>query len=239
MKLIAVIPTYNERDNLPELLRRLFALGLDGFEVMIIDDNSPDGTGQLAEELSRNGAYAGKIEVIHRPGKMGLGTAYVLGFQQALREGAEYVLQMDADLSHPPEYIPAMLKAIEDCDVVIGSRYTKGGSTDTSWGLLRKALSRGANIYIHQLTGLKNRDNTGGFRCYKRRALEAIDLPTVRSQGFAFQIEVAYRCQRRGLKTLEIPIHFPKRVSGSSKLSWRIIREAMLQVWRIRGWSGE
>ena len=234
MNVIVVIPTYNERENLVELCDRIFALAIDGLRVLIVDDNSPDGTAQLAMSMGRGGSYNGKIDVLQRPGKLGLGTAYVEGFQYALNEGADMIVQMDADLSHPPEYISGLLTVLEDCDVAIGSRYTKGGTVDPSWGLRRKILSRAGNTYARWVTGLTIKDATGGFRCFTRYALEAIDLQGIRSEGFAFQLEMAYRSHRNGLRIAELPIHFPNRILGGSKMSWRIILEAFVQVLHMK-----
>ena len=234
MKIVAVTPTYNEAENLPELLRRLFALPLDTLHVLVVDDNSPDGTGRLAEQMTKEKPYAQRLEVIHRTGKLGLGTAYIHGFRHALATGADFIIQMDADLSHPPEYIPTFLNYMDQYDVVVGSRYIKGGSVDQAWGIGRKLTSSGGNLYARWITGLKIKDATSGFRCFRRQVLESIDLGNIHSRGFIFQVEMAYACERRGFRILETPIHFPARTRGKPKLSGRILLEALFQVWRIR-----
>lgn len=230
--IITVIPTYNEHDNLEELLGTLFHLNLPDFHVIVVDDNSPDGTGKLAEDLSCQ--YSNRISVIHRAGKMGFGSAYVEGFKQALQKGANIVIQMDGDISHRPEYVPQLIEPLGEYDVVIGSRYVKGGNIDSSWGLMRRIISRGANTYIRWVTRLRIKDATGGFRSFTRRGLELVDLDSFRSKGFVFQVEMVIKCQRKGLKMLEIPISFYARRKGKSKLDWRIIQESMIQVWRLR-----
>ncbi len=232
MKTMVVMPTYNEADNLVQMVAELMTLELDGLEILVIDDNSPDGTGQIAEELAAQ--YPDRLHVIHRPGKMGLGTAYISGFRQALEDGADYVIQMDADFSHSPSYLPAFLDRIRECDVVIGSRYVAGGSVDERWNPWRRFLSWGGNLYARVITRLPIRDTTGGFRCFRRQALLALDLERVRSEGYAFQIEMVYASQKKGLRLCEIPIYFEDRSMGRSKMSSWIILEAMWRVWQMR-----
>lgn len=228
---VVVIPTYNEAKNLPRLVKALETLELPDLWILVVDDNSPDGTGQIAEELRTS--YP-KIEIIHRAGKLGLGTAYVEGFQRALEMGAEYVVQMDADLSHEPGRIPLMLEAAQDADVVIGSRYIEGGELDPGWGRLRVLLSGWANLYARTILAAEQRDMTGGFRCWSRSAVERLDFATINSNGYAIQIELAYRCQRLGLRVQEIPIHFYERDGGVSKMSSRVMLEAAWRVWQLR-----
>lgn len=232
MKTMVVMPTYNEADNLVQMVAELMTLELDGLEILVIDDNSPDGTGQIAEELAAQ--YPDRLHVIHRPGKMGLGTAYISGFRQALEDGADYVIQMDADFSHSPSYLPAFLDRIRECDVVIGSRYVAGGSVDERWNPWRRFLSWGGNLYARVITRLPIRDTTGGFRCFRRQALLALDLERVRSEGYAFQIEMVYASQKKGLRLCEIPIYFEDRSMGRSKMSSWIILEAIWRVWQMR-----
>jgi dolichol-phosphate mannosyltransferase len=232
MRTTVVMPTYNEADNVVQIVAELMTLGVDGLEILIIDDNSPDGTGQIADDLAAH--YADRVHVIHRQGKKGLGTAYVTGFRQALDSGAAYVIQMDADFSHSPSYVPALLEKIRECDVVIGSRYVPDGRVDEQWSPWRRFLSWGGNAYARLITGLRIHDATGGFRCFRREALLALDLDRIRSEGYAFQIEVAYACQTKGLILSEIPIYFEDRSMGLSKMSWRIVLEAMWRVWQMR-----
>lgn len=224
-----VVPTYNERENIEPLIERI--LEQPRFRVLIVDDNSPDGTGKLVADLSR---YESRIGVLSRPGKLGLGTAYIAGFKRALAEGAEFIYEMDADFSHDPAYLPALLEAAETrYDLALGSRYVRGGGT-TDWGLVRKLISRGGSLYAGLILGLPVRDATGGFRCYRRAVLEAIDLDRIRSNGYAFQIEMLYRTIQHGFRVGEIPIIFPDRRVGKSKMSKKIVFEALLNVWRMR-----
>ncbi len=230
---MVVLPTYNEAENLPEIVSAIFELNIDRTEILIIDDNSPDGTGQIADELAAKSQ--GGVRVIHREGKLGLGTAYIVGFRYALEHGADYVVQMDSDFSHPPKYIPIMLEAIKDCDVVIGSRYVKGGGVDSKWSPLRRFLSWwGNSVYARLILGLSVHDATGGFKCFRREALAKLDLDNIKSQGYAFQVEVNYACQKKGYRVKEIPIIFPDRVKGKSKMSAAIALEAALRVWQIK-----
>jgi dolichol-phosphate mannosyltransferase len=229
---MVVMPTYNEADNLVQIVAELMTLDLEGLEILIIDDNSPDGTGKIADELAAQ--YAERVHVIHRQGKMGLGTAYVTGFHRALESGADYVVHMDADFSHSPSYIPTFLEAMRDCDLVVGSRYVAEGGVDERWSPWRRFLSWAGNAYARLVTGLRIHDATGGFRCFRQQALRELDLDRISSEGYAFQIEVAYACQKTGLRLCEIPIYFEDRSMGLSKMSSRIILEAMWRVWQMR-----
>jgi dolichol-phosphate mannosyltransferase len=233
-KVTVVIPTYNEADNLPILSGELIALGLPGLEILVVDDNSPDGTGQIADDLVRR--HPDRIHVLHREGRMGLGTAYITGFGYALDQGADYVIQMDADFSHSPSYIPQLLEAIEDYDVVVGSRYVAGGSLDERWGWGRYFLSWWANsVYTRLILGVKVKDATAGFKCWRRATLEGIGLERVRSNGYVFQVEMAYLTEKLGYQFLEIPIHFEDRRIGSSKMSMPVKVEAAMRTWELRG----
>ncbi len=227
MKTIVVMPTYNEAENLPQMVAALLSLEND-LEIVIVDDNSPDGTGDLAEKLSRQ--HPSKLHIIHREGKFGLGTAYVAGFRFALEKGADRIVEMDADFSHSPSYLPFMLEAIEGCDVVVGSRYAPGGRVEGGWGAWRRFLSWAGNLYARLITGLKVRDTTAGFKCFRKEVLQNLELARIGSDGYAFQIEIAYLCQRKGFKVREIPIVFQDRAAGSSKMSLEIVCEA---VWRV------
>jgi dolichol-phosphate mannosyltransferase len=227
---LVIIPTYNEAANLGTLVPRI--LGQDRrIEILVVDDNSPDGTGQIADQLA---AAEPRLHVLHRSGKLGLGTAYVTGFQWALKEGFDYMFEMDADFSHDPGHLPAFLSAIKDADLVLGSRYLNGKVSVVNWPMGRLLLSYFANIYARVVTGLRVFDATGGFKCFRRRVLEAIDLAAVRSNGYAFQIEMSLRAARRGFRIVEIPIVFVDRADGTSKMSGRIVREAIWMVWRLR-----
>lgn len=223
-----VLPTYNERENLPRIVSALQALP-DPLHILIVDDGSPDGTGAVADALA---ATSATIQVIHRPGKLGLGTAYTAGFQAALSQGADLILTMDADFSHDPRYIPALLEASRRFDLVIGSRYVPGGGV-RDWGAQRRALSRGANMIAHRVLGLKARDCTAGFRCYRRAVLEAINPATIRADGYSYLIEMLFRCQRAGFSIGEVPIIFVDRRLGRSKISQREILKAAFTVARL------
>ncbi len=232
-KAIVVIPTYNEANNLPTLIGELLALHLEGLEILIVDDDSPDGTGELADELA--GLHPGLIHVIHRRGKLGLGTAYLAGFRFALNRGVDYVIQMDADFSHSPSYLPEFLEAIKDADVVIGSRYVAGGSLDERWGWWRHLLSWWANsVYTRIILGVRVKDATAGFKCWRRATLEGIGLDRVRSNGYVFQVEMAYLTEKLGYRFLELPIHFEDRQIGRSKMTAWVKVEAALRTWQIR-----
>lgn len=232
-KVMVVIPTYNEADNLPKLLAELLLLGLPDLEILIVDDNSPDGTGQVADVLAQQHPH--QVHVLHREGRLGLGTAYIAGFCYALAHGADFVVQMDADFSHSPVYIPQFLQAIEGHDVVVGSRYVSGGSLDEQWGLGRYFLSWWANsIYTRLILGLKVKDATAGFKCWRRTTLEGIGLDRVRSNGYVFQVEMAFLTEKLGYRFLEIPIHFEDRRIGSSKMTTPVKVEAALRTFEIR-----
>jgi dolichol-phosphate mannosyltransferase len=229
VKPLIVLPTYNERANLEQLVAAVYAQG--PFSILIVDDNSPDGTGQLAEDLKLR--YPGRLDVLHRAGKLGLGTAYLAGFRWALERDYDYIFEMDSDFSHDPARLPTFLREIESCDVVLGSRYVAGGSTP-DWSLLRRIISRGGSIYARLVLGIPIRDLTGGFKCFRRDVLANLDLDSVRSNGYAFQIELNYRCFKRGFRLHEVPITFVDRRVGQSKMSGRIVVEATWLVWRMR-----
>jgi dolichol-phosphate mannosyltransferase len=227
---LIVVPTYNERDNVRDVATRFLA-AIPGVELLFVDDNSPDGTGALLDELA---LAEPRIHVMHRAGKLGLGTAYIEGFTWGLGRGFEYLWEMDADGSHDPKYLPQMLALAEDgADVVIGSRYVPGGGTE-NWGLGRQLISRGGGIYTRAILGIDVRDVTAGFMCWRRKALEAIDLSTIKSNGYSFQIEMKYRAVQRGMRLVETPILFADRRVGQSKMSRAIFAEAMLKVWSLR-----
>jgi dolichol-phosphate mannosyltransferase len=221
------LPTYNERENLEPMVRALVDKGV---RVLVIDDNSPDATGEIADRLAQE---LPQVDVIHRPRKEGLGPAYIAGFRRALTDGAELVLEMDCDFSHSPDDVPRLLAAAEDTDVVIGSRYVDGGSIG-NWGLIRRVVSAGGSLYARLLLGSDIRDLTGGFKCYRRRVLETIDLDAIASKGYAFQIETTYRAHRAGFRVAEIPIHFVDREEGGSKMSRAIVAEAIWKVPALR-----
>ncbi len=227
---LIVVPTYNERDNVHDIAGRLLA-ALPGVELLFVDDASPDGTGQILDEIA---AREPRIHVMHRAGKLGLGTAYVEGFTWGLARGYEYLFEMDADGSHDPRFLPTMLALAEDgADVVVGSRYVPGGATP-NWGIGRQLISRGGSLYARTILGIDVRDVTAGFVCWRRTALEAIDLPTVSSNGYSFQIEMKYRALKRGLRLVETPIVFPDRRVGQSKMSRAIFVEGLVKVWALR-----
>ena len=226
---LVCLPTYDEKDNVGPITDAILKATPD-VDVLVIDDNSPDGTGQLADAIA---AREPRVKVLHRQGKEGLGKAYLAGFARALAEGYELVLEMDADFSHDPKYLPALLEAARDADLVLGSRNIPGGGT-VNWGVLRKIISRGGSFYARTILGIPVRDLTGGFKCFHRRVLEAIDLPTVECSGYAFQIELTYRAIRKGFRVKEIPIVFVDRRVGQSKMSKRIVVEALRKVWSIR-----
>jgi dolichol-phosphate mannosyltransferase len=229
VKSIVIVPTYNEAANLRELVPRV--LGQDpGIEILVVDDNSTDGTGQLVDELIGNEP---RLHVLHRPGKMGLGTAYVDGFRYALERDFDYVFEMDADFSHDPDSLPAFLEAIRDADLVVGSRYLNG-VTVVNWPLTRLILSYCANLYTRIITRMPIKDATGGFKCFRRETLERIDLDRVNTDGYGFQIEMNFKVWRRGLSIKEIPILFVDRRVGISKMNKKIVWEAMWLVWKLR-----
>ncbi|MDH5607026.1 MAG: polyprenol monophosphomannose synthase [Anaerolineae bacterium] len=229
MKTIIVLPTYNEAENIPILVKTISALNIADLHLMVIDDNSPDGTGQISEELQKE--YGDLILVRHRAKRMGLGSAYRLGFTEALSLGADAIGQMDSDLSHPPEKLPEMIETLKNTDVVIGSRYIEGGSVDQNWPLWRKALSAWGNFYARTILGLPLRDVTGGFRLWSRKALTSMPMERIVSNGYVFQVETAYVANRLGLKLKEVPIYFADRKWGISKMNWRIQVEAAWRVW--------
>lgn len=229
MKTLIIIPTYNEIENLRPLLETTFSY-VPQTEILIVDDNSPDGTGQLADEISQKDP---RVHVLHRAGKLGLGTAYIAGFKYAVANGYDAAFEMDADFSHDPRYLPDFLKAIENADLVIGSRYIQGGDTP-NWSLLRRIISGSGNIFARFMLGIPVHDCTAGFRCYRREVLANIDLDSVQSQGYAFQVELAYRVLRQGFRIVEIPIIFMDRRVGKSKMSRKIVFEAFNYVLRAR-----
>jgi dolichol-phosphate mannosyltransferase len=230
---LVIVPTYNERENITKLVDDVLYQD-PCIDVLVIDDGSPDGTGQIADEIA---AVNQRVHVIHRPSKMGLGTAYVAGFKWALQHSYAYIFEMDADFSHDPAHLPQFLSSIEEADLVLGSRYREGRVTVVNWPIGRLLLSYFANVYARVVTGLQLYDATGGFKCFRRAVLEAINLDDVRSNGYAFQIEMSFRAWRRGFRIVEIPIVFVDRTEGESKMSKRIVREAVWMVWRLRWWS--
>ncbi|MDU0460679.1 MAG: polyprenol monophosphomannose synthase [Geobacteraceae bacterium] len=229
MKAIVVIPTYNEKDNVVRLSSAVLGQHSD-IQILFVDDNSPDGTGRIIDELVSGND---RIHVLHRAGKLGLGSAYREGFKTALSMGADHIIEMDADFSHDPGVLPEFLTAIQSSDLVIGSRYLNGVSV-VNWPIRRLILSYFASVYTRWVTGLQLRDCTSGFKCFRRSSLEAVDLDSVRSDGYSFQIEMNYRCMEKGLRITEIPIIFIDRHAGSSKMSRRIVREAVIMVWKLR-----
>jgi len=225
---VVVVPTYNERENLPPLVERLLALPVS-VDLLVVDDNSPDGTGKLADELA---ATRPAIHILHRTEKNGLGRAYLAGFKWALAQGYEFIFEMDGDLSHNPDDIPALLDAAKEADLVLGSRYLNGIRI-INWPLSRLMLSKGAAKYVQVITGMPFTDPTGGYKCFRQRALRAINLEEINSNGYSFQIEVTHRLWRQGMKVVEVPIIFTDRFQGRSKMTGHIIREAFLMVWRL------
>ena len=226
MKACVCLPTYNERDNLEPMLRALGAVLGDDDRVLVIDDNSPDGTGELADRLA---SELGFVDVLHRPHKEGLGPAYLAGFRRALDAGAELIVEIDCDFSHDPADVPRLVAATAEADLVLGSRYVPGGGVE-NWGLIRRAISAGGSIYARLVLGVPVRDLTGGFKCFRRAVLEAIPLDEVHSRGYAFQIELTYRALRKGFRVREVPIRFSDRVVGGSKMSRAIVLEA---IWKV------
>ena len=230
---LVIIPTYNERENLPNIVPLVLEQD-PRLEVLVVDDNSPDGTGDLADALA---GASPRVHVVHRAAKQGLGTAYRAGFRWAIENGYDYVFEMDADFSHDPRHLPKFLEEIQDVDLVIGSRYLNGRVTVVNWPMPRLALSYCANVYARWVTGLKLWDSTGGYKCYRRRVLEGINLEQVRSNGYSFQIETSFRAWKRGFRIKEITITFSDRNVGRSKMSGGIVREAVWMVWRLRLWA--
>jgi dolichol-phosphate mannosyltransferase len=229
---MVVLPTYNEADNLATMVGELLALEIPGLQILVVDDDSPDGTGEIADSLVEE--HPGRVHVIHRAGKLGLGTAYITGFRFALDQGADLIVQMDADFSHSPNYVPQMVEATEDYDVVVGSRYVPGGGTDERWSFGRYLLSWWANAYARFILGIKTRDATAGFKCWRRATLEGLGLDRVRSNGYVFQIEMSYLTEKLGYRSLEIPIYFEDRRIGQSKMTVPVKIEAALRTWQIR-----
>ncbi len=232
-KTIVVIPTYNEVENLAKITSAVFELGVDGLEILVVDDASPDGTGQVADQLANQ--YEGRFHVMHRAGKLGMGSAYVQGLQWAVDQGAQYIIHMDADFSHPPSAIPEMLAYIPQYDVVVGSRYTAGGQLDERWSFYRKLLSWWANsVWVRIILGTQTKDATAGYKCWKAPALQQIGLERIHSNGYIFQVEMCYLAERLGYRIKEIPIYFAERTSGQSKMDNGIKIEAAMRVFDIR-----
>ncbi len=225
---LIVVPTYNERENLPRMAQRLLALPVK-VDLLVVDDNSPDGTGKIADELA---AKHPEIHALHRAGKSGLGRAYIAGFKWALARGYEFVFEMDGDFSHDPDDIPMLLEAAKDADLVLGSRYINGIRI-MNWPLSRLMLSKGAAKYVQTITGMPFTDPTGGYKCFRQRALKAINLDEVQSNGYSFQIELTHKLWRQGMNIVEVPIVFTEREQGHSKMSGHIVREALFMVWRL------
>jgi dolichol-phosphate mannosyltransferase len=228
-RMLVVVPTYNERTNVPLIVPAVLAQD-PCIEVLVVDDNSPDGTGQIADQLAADDA---RVHVLHRGGKEGLGKAYIAGFRWALERGYDLIFEMDADFSHDPRFLPRLIEAVQDADLVLGSRY-KTGVNVINWPISRLLLSLGANQYARWVTGLPLSDSTGGFKCFRRKVLEAIPLDRVRSNGYAFQIEMSFLAWKRGFRLKEIPIVFTDRVEGQSKMNKKIVREAVWMVWWLR-----
>jgi dolichol-phosphate mannosyltransferase len=229
-RLLVVVPTYNERVNLPLVVPAILQQD-PRIDVLVVDDNSPDGTGQLADEIA---ASTPRVQVLHRPNKSGLGKAYLAGFQWALANRYDLIFEMDADFSHDPKFLGDFVRAAADADLVIGSRYRAGVVNVINWPISRLLLSIGANQYARWITGLPLADSTGGFKCFRREVLEAIDFEKVRSNGYAFQIEMSFRAWKKGFRLVEVPIVFTDRVEGQSKMNKRIVREAIWMVWWLR-----
>jgi dolichol-phosphate mannosyltransferase len=230
---LVIIPTYNEKENITRIVPRVLEQD-PRLEVLVVDDGSPDGTGALVDAMA---ARDPRVHIIHRARKLGLGTAYRAGFAWALAHDYAYVFEMDADFSHDPRHLPEFLAAIADADLVLGARYLNRKVTVVNWPMSRLLLSYGANIYARLVTGLQLWDATGGFKCFRREVLAAIDLADVRSNGYAFQIEMSFRAWQRGFRIREIPIVFTDRTEGQSKMSGHIVREAILMCWRLRWWG--
>jgi len=233
VRVLVIIPTYNEKENLTNLVPVVLRLD-PSIEILVVDDNSPDGTGAIAEDLAKS---TGRVHVLHREGKQGLGSAYVAGFRWALaKSDAEYVFEMDADFSHDPKYLPEMIRMASEngVDLVVGSRYVGGGANVVNWPIRRLILSYGANVYARLVTGLPLRDSTGGYKCFRRHVLEAIDLDQIGSDGYGFQIEMNYHAWKKGFCIRELPIVFVDRHSGTSKMNRKIIIEAFWLVWKLR-----
>jgi dolichol-phosphate mannosyltransferase len=232
-RVLVIVPTYNERENVRRLVDTVLAQD-SRIEMLVVDDGSPDGTGAIVRAIESGEP---RVHLLERERKMGLGTAYIAGFKWALAQGFDYIMEMDADFSHDPIHLPQFLKAIENVDLVLGSRYQQGRVTVVNWPIARLILSYCANIYARAVTGLPVWDATGGFKCFRRSVLEAIDLDRVRSNGYAFQIEMSFRAWKRNFRIAEIPIVFVDRTEGTSKMSKSIVREAVWMVWRLRWWA--
>jgi dolichol-phosphate mannosyltransferase len=231
-KVLVVVPTFNEAENLPRLAQELLSLPVSGLEMLVVDDNSPDGTGKIADDLAIQ--YQGRIHVLHRAGKQGLGTAYVQGFKWAINYGADVIMQMDADFSHPPSAIPEMVEQTKYYDAVIGSRYIKGGRLDERWSVGRRLLSWWANsVWVRGILRTPVQDNTGGFRAWRRATLIGMDLDRIRSNGYIFQVEITYIALRLGYQFCEVPIYFADRKYGKSKMGLKIQIEAALRVFEV------
>jgi dolichol-phosphate mannosyltransferase len=233
LETLVIIPTYNERENLPQILQRLLALPVK-VDVLVVDDNSPDGTGKLADDWA---ARESRVHVLHREVKDGLGRAYCAGFLWALERAYEFIFEMDGDLSHNPTDIPAFLEAAKDADLVVGSRYSNGIRV-INWPLNRLMLSLTAAKYVQVITGMRITDPTGGYKCFRRKTLQLLDLENVRSNGYSFQIEMTHKVWRQGLRVVEVPIIFTDRFQGRSKMSWNIVEEALMMVWRLWAQNG-
>ena len=233
MKVTVVVPTYNERENLPVLVDRLTALGMPDLHILVVDDNSPDGTGALADELAQT--HPGTIDVLHRVEKDGLGRAYIAGIGKALDDGADVVIQMDADLSHPTEVVPTMVEKLADTDagVVIGSRYVEGGSVASEWAWHRRLLSAFANLYVNLILRLGVKDATAGFKAWRASTLRAIDVGSIHSNGYSFQVEMNYRTRRKGIPIAEVPIRFEERSVGASKMTLKVQLESAAMPWKL------
>ena len=227
-----VVPTYNESETLPQLIEKVVAQGIDGLGFIVVDDGSPDGTGAIADGLADE--FTGVFIVLHREGKQGLGTAYMAGFQTALDAGAQNIVEMDADLSHPPEVLPGLIAELDQADVAVASRYTVGGGVDPGWSWVRKQISYWGNVGIRLILGLEVKDATAGFKAFRRTTLERIELDRLRLSGFGFQAEVAYRCEQTGLKVVEHPYVFMERTAGKSKMSFGIVVEAFFRLSWLR-----
>lgn len=231
-KIMVVMPTYNEKETLPLMAEAIFALDITGLELLVVDDNSPDGTGQIADGLS--GQYDNQVHVLHRSEKAGLGPAYIAGFKRAMELGAEIIIQMDADFSHQPKYLPELIEQIKTYDLVLGSRFVKGGSVDEKWSAYRKLLSWWANrIYTPTILGMPIFDATGGFKAWRRETLIGLDIDRVQSNGYVFQVEMNYVAYKLGYRLNEIPIHFPDRQIGDSKMDSSVALEAAMRVWDL------
>jgi dolichol-phosphate mannosyltransferase len=229
LKTLIIIPTYNEAENISKLMDAVHAHVPD-VDILVVDDNSPDGTAVVVEDRMKKDS---RLSIIKRAGKLGLGSAYIAGFKQALERGYDIVFEMDADFSHNPAYLPKFLEAVNEADLVLGSRYVEGGGVE-NWAFSRRLVSLGGSMYARFILGVPYRDLTGGFKCFRRKTLEAIDLDGVHSEGYSFQIELTYRVHKKGLRIREMPIVFADRLGGKSKMSWKIFLEAIFRVWQMR-----